>query len=413
MRRVLLTGIVFASLAMEPASSGDWMQWRGPNHNNVAEAGQTTPTSWSATSNVIWKAGVPGRGHSSPIVFGDIVALTSSDEQGQRQAVVAFDRKSGKELWLTQISQGGFPKVHDKNTHASPSPATDGTLIFATFCHHEKVEAVALDLKGKVVWRTDVGAFRPKLYEYGYAGSPTLYDGTLIVSGDCDTVAWIKALDVKTGKIVWEQPRQLMLNWGSPIVGVVAGREQMLLSGTNKIASYDPKSGSPLWEAPCLTMATCGTVIWDGDIVFASGGYPDPETAAVLADGSGKVLWTNRVKCYEQSMLAHQGNVYAFSDNGIVFCWDGKTGQERWSKRLGGPVSASPLLVGDTIYVSNEQGSTWAIKATPEKYTEIARSQLGDSQFASLIAADNKLFIRAGEGNGPARKETLYCVGNP
>lgn len=413
MRGVLLSCVVCLASCSSIVRAGDWTQWRGPNHNNIAESGQTTVTDWSGSKNVIWKADVPGRGHSTPIVFGDLVVLTSADEQGQRQAVLSFDRATGKQLWLTMISQGGFPKIHDKNTHASPSPATDGKLIYVTFCHHEKIEAVALDLTGKIVWRTDVGGFRPRQYEYGYAGSPTIYNDTLIVSGDCDTVAWIKALDLKSGKILWDQPRQLMLNWGSPIVGTVAGREQMLLSGTNKIASYDPKSGKPLWEAPCLTMATCGTVIWDGDIVFASGGYPDPETAAVLADGSGKVLWTNRVKCYEQSMLAYQGNVYAFSDNGIVFCWDGRTGEERWSKRLGGPVSASPLMVGDTIYASNEQGTTWAFKASPSGYAEVGRSQLGDSQFASLVATDGKLYIRAGQGNGPGRKETLYCVGAP
>jgi hypothetical protein len=233
----------------------------------------------------------------------------------------------------------------------------------------------------------------------------------LIISADCDTIAWIKALDPATGKVIWEQNRPKMLNWGSPIVAKLGGREQLLLSGTERIASYDPSNGKPLWEARCLTMATCGTVVWDGDIVFASGGYPDPETAAVAADGSGRVLWTNRVKCYEQSMLAYDGHVYAFSDNGIVFCWDGKTGQERWAKRLQGPVSSSPLLVGDTIYATNEAGTTWVFKATPAAYTEVARNQLGTSSFASTVAVDGRLFLRVAEGGGASRKESLYCIG--
>lgn len=406
-----LTGLCFAALFAAPVCSGEWTQWRGPNHNNVAEAGQSIPLEWSETTNIVWKAAVPGRGHSTPIVFGSLVVLTSADEQGQQQAIIAFDRATGKQKWLTPVSQGGFAKIHAKNTFASSSPATDGRFIYATFCHHEKVEAVAVDLNGKIVWRQDAGPFRPRLYEYGYAASPTLYGETLIINADCDTTAWLKALDSKTGRVVWEQPRQLMLNWSSPIVGNVGGREQLLLSGTEKIASYHPSTGKPLWEARCLTMATCGTVVWEGDTVFASGGYPKAETAAVKADGSGTVLWTNNIKCYEQSMLVHEGHVYAFSDIGIVHCLDGKTGEEKWIHRLQGPVSASPLLVGDMIFAMNETGTTWVFKATPDGFQQIAKNQLGDSSFASAVAVDNRLFLRTARDSGGGRQETLYCIG--
>ena len=406
-----LAGLCCVAVVSTTTSAGEWTQWRGPNHNNVAESGQGVPTEWSETMNVVWKTDVPGRGHSTPIVFGSMVVLTSADERGQNQAVLAFDRKSGKQLWLTPISQGGFAKIHDKNTFASPSPATDGVHIYATFCHHEKIEAVALDLKGRIVWRKDVGAFRPKLYEYGYAASPTLYNGTLIINADCDTGAWLKALDTKTGDIVWEQQRTPMLNWSSPIVAKVGGRDQLLLSGTEKIASYDPASGTPAWEARCLTMATSGTVVFEGDIVFGSGGYPKSETVAVKADGSGQVLWANSVKCYEQSMLVHDGYLYAFSDSGIAYCWNAQTGEEQWKRRLEGPESASPLLVGDLIFATNEAGTTWVFKASPEKFEQIAQNQLGDSSFASAVAVDGQLFLRVGEGSGAGRKETLYCIG--
>ncbi len=406
-----LAGLGCAAVLMTTAFAGEWTQWRGPNHNNIAEAGQSVPVEWSETKNVLWKTDVPGRGHSTPIVFGKLVVLTSADERGQNQAVLAFDRATGKQLWLTPISQGGFATIHDKNTHASPSPATDGTHIYATFCHHEKIEAVALDLKGAVVWRKDVGSFRPKQYEYGYAASPTLYKGTLIINADCDTGAWLKALDVKTGNITWEQKRTQMLNWSSPIVAMVGGKEQLLLSGTEKIASYDPSSGTPAWEARCLTMATAGTVVWEGDTVFGSGGYPKAETAAVKADGSGKVLWTNRIQCYEQSMLVHEGYLYAFSEGGFVYCWNARTGDEQWKHRLEGPESASPLLVGEIIFATNELGTTWVFKASPEKFEQIAQNQLGDSSFASAVAVDGQLFMRAAKGKGAGRKETLYCIG--
>ncbi|MEN9555986.1 MAG: Polyvinylalcohol dehydrogenase precursor [Planctomycetota bacterium] len=395
-----------------PGRASDWTQWRGPSHLNVAAEGQAVPVSWDESTNVVWRAEIPGRGHASPIVIGDLVILCTADEATQTQAVVACERKTGRQLWLTPVSQGGFPTLHQKNTHASSTAATDGTLIFATFCHHEKIEVVALDFQGQVVWRTDAGKFRPQAYEYGYAASPTLYRNTLIVSADCDTGAWIKALNVKDGSTVWTTERPLMLNWGSPVVATINGKEQMLLSGTNRIAAYDPASGAALWNTPCLTMATCGTCIWENGLIFASGGYPDAETVAVRADGSG-VAWKNKVKCYEQSMLISQGHVYAFSDQGIFYCWEAATGKEMWKQRLKGPVSASPLLVGDTIFATNEAGTTWVIRATPEKYELISQNQLGDSGFASMIATDGQLFVRTSKGDGPSRQEFLYCLGKP
>lgn len=410
MPKRFFTSLVCVLLLSSTAQAKDWTQWRGPNHNNVAEAEQGVPTEWSETKNVIWKVDILGRGHASPVITGNTIVLCSADDQGQTQAVIAFDRRSGKQLWLTTISQGGFPRTHDKNTHASPTAATDGKHVFATFCHHEKIEAVALDMKGKIVWRKEVGGFRPKAYEYGYAASPTIYRDKLIISGDCDTIAWLKALKISDGNVAWEQQREKMLNWSSPIVASIAGHDQLLLSGTHKIASYDPESGKPFWSTPCLTMATCGTCIWEGDLIFASGGYPDPETVAVKADGSG-VAWKNKVKCYEQSMVVHKGYLYAFADNGIAYCWNAQTGKEMWKQRLSGPVSASPLIVGDTIFATNEAGTTWAFKTNPDKYEQLAENQLGDSAFASFAAVDGQLFIRAARGDGAGRKETLYCIG--
>ena len=403
--------LIFIMLVSSAAQANDWPLWRGPNHNNIAEAGQGVPAEWSEAKNVIWKMDVPGRGHGSPVITGNIVVLCSAEDRSQSQSVIAFDRKSGKQLWLTPISQGGFPPAHEKNTHASATAATDGVHVFATFCHHEKIEAVALDLKGKIVWRKDVGGFRPKQYEYGYAASPTIYKDKLIISGDCDTIAWVKALKISDGSIAWEQQREKMLNWSSPIVASIAGRDQLLLSGTHKIASYDPASGKPLWSTPCLTMATCGTCTWEGDLIFASGGYPDSETVAVKADGSG-VAWKNKVMCYEQSMIVHNGYLYAFADNGIVYCWNARSGKEMWKERLSGPVSASPLLVEETIFATNEAGTTWAFKANSNKYEQLAENQLGDSAFASIVAVDGQLFIRAATGDGAGRKESLYCIGS-
>jgi outer membrane protein assembly factor BamB len=365
---------------------------------------------WGNEKNVVWRADVPGRGHSSPVIVGDLVVLGTADEAAETQSVVAFSRRDGRLLWQTPISQGGFPPVHAKNTHASSTAASDGRLLYLSFCHHEKIEVVALDMSGKVVWRVDAGNFRPQAYEYGYAASPTIYRDTLIVTADCDTSAWIRAFRLRDGEQLWVRERPLMLNWGSPIIAELNGRDQLLLSGTKMIASYDPATGAPLWSTPCLTMATCGTCIWEDGLVFASGGYPDAETVAVRADGSG-VVWKNKVKCYEQSMLVTGGSVYAFSDQGVFYCWDAKTGEERWKQRLRGPVSSSPLLVGDLILATNEAGTTWVIKANPEKYELVAQNQLGDSGFASAVTVDGQLFMRTSTGDGAGRRESLYCLG--
>ena len=393
-------------------SSDDWTTWRGPSGKNVAASDQSIPTSWSSTRNVVWSVPVPGRGHCSPTVVGDLIVLTSADEATQRQAVFAFDRKTGQRLWGTVISQGGFPKLHPKNTHASSTACSDGERIYATFNHHGKIEAVALSFTGKTLWKKNLGEFNPRQYQYGYAASPTLHEKSLIVSADSDTVAWVAAFDTRTGNELWRNPRPKKLNWSSPIVARVAGREQLLISGSEMIASYDPSSGLVLWTQPCLTMATCGTVVWDEDTVYASGGYPKRETVAVKADGSGQIRWKNTVKCYEQSMLYHDGHVYAFDDNGIAYCWQASTGEERWKKRLGGPVSASPLLVGDLIYASNERGTTFVFRASPSGFEAVAENQLGTESFASPVVTDNRLYLRVGTGEGGSRQEMLYAIGS-
>ena len=410
MRAFIVTAICLLSLSS--ATAADWLQWRGPNHNNVAASGQTIPTKWSTTQNVLWKTLVPGRGHSSPIVVGNLIVLTSADERGQQQGVFAFNRRTGKQEWGTLISKGGFPRVHNKNTHASATACSDGQQIYATFNHHEKIEAVALNMQGKVVWRKDVGGFVPRQYKYGYAAAPTLYKGKLIISADSDTIAWVKALDTKTGQVAWSQNRPQKLNWSAPIVGNVAGKDQLFISGCEMIASYDPATGRPLWSQPCLTMATCGTVVWDNDTVYASGGYPKRQTVAVKADGSGNIPWSNGTKCYEQSMLLHDRHLYAVDDNGIAYCWHAKSGREKWKTRLQGPVSASPVLVGDNILASNERGTTFVFKANPDRYQSVAQNQLEQEAFATPTVVDSVIYLRVASGSGGSRKETLYAIGS-
>ena len=390
----------------------DWPWWRGPSRNGVAVS-PTAPTKFSDTDNVVWKTPVPGRGHSSPIVIGSQIILSTASKSPQVQSVVAFDRKTGKQVWKTDISEGGFPeKNHAKNTEATPTVACDGERLFVTFFHHETVQCTALDMSGKKVWQETVGPFNPRAFRYGYAPSPTLYRGSVIVSAEYDGESAITALDRQSGKQLWRTKRQSMITFSTPVVAHVAGKDQLLISGAGQVASYDPSNGKPLWTTPGTTAATCGTMVWDGDIVIASGGYPKSETIAVKADGSGKVLWKNEEKCYEQSMLTHQGYVYALNDRGILFCWQASDGTEMWKERLfTGPTSASPVLVGGNIYWPNESGQWFVFKPNPQKYESVAENQLGDEGFASPAVVGGQMFVRTADSSGGKRQEWLYCFG--
>jgi len=399
--------------AQAPLGDRDWPAWRGPQHNGYAAAGQKLPIKWSETQNVAWKADLPGRGHSSPIVVGDRIFLATADEKGQVQSLLALDRKTGASVWKTDINQGGFPpSIHAKNTHATCTAACDGERLFVAFHHHDKIEAVALSLEGKVLWRRDMGTFLPKQYQYGYAPSPVVFEGTVIFAAEFDGAGagYLIALDRKTGEVVWKTPRPAQTSYSSPVVGKVAGREQLLISGCNMVSSYDPTNGKSLWSTPGTTSATCGTMAWEGDLVFASGGYPKPETICVKADGSGKVMWKNNQKCYEQSMLVYEGHVYALNDNGIAFCWKAADGEEMWKERLRGPVSSSPILAGGIIYQSNELGTTYVFRAKPGAFELLAENQLGTEGFATPAICGGEIFLRtAGQKNGK-RHETLYCL---
>ena len=390
----------------------DWPWWRGPSRNGIA-AEQSVPTKFGDDVGVVWKTPVPGRGHSSPIVVGEKIFLATADDGSKVQSVVAFDRKTGKQLWKTDISKGGFPnKNHPKNTEATPTVACDGEKLFVSFFHHETVQCTSLDLNGNQVWQKTVGPFNPKLFQYGYAPSPTLYRGSVIISAEYDGQSAITALDRQNGEQLWKTKRQSSITFSTPIVAHVAGKDQLLISGGNQVASYDPATGKELWTTPGTTAATCGTMVWDGDIVIASGGYPKPETIAVKADGSGTVLWRNGQKCYEQSMLTHNGHVYGLTDGGVMFCWRTSDGKEMWKQRLSGPVSSSPVLAGGHIYWANEAGTWYVFKPSPEKFDLVEENQLGDEAFPSPAAAGNQLFIRTASRSAGKRQEWLYCIGN-
>jgi outer membrane protein assembly factor BamB len=258
-----------------------------------------------------------------------------------------------------------------------------------------------------------VCAFNPKTYEYGFAPSPVVYGDTIIVAAEWDNEeSSLIALDRASGKQIWRTPRPKNISFSSPVVAHLAGRDQLLISGADLVVSYDPTSGKELWSVPCITAATCGTLVWEGDIVYGSGGYPKSETVAIrVSKSGGEVLWRNRQNCYEESMLATDGYLYALTGKGVVYCWNGTTGDEQWSQRLKGPVSSSPVLAGGHIYWTNEFGTTYVFQPTPQKFELVAENQLGEEGFASPAVSRGQFFLRTATRTGGKRQEWLYCLG--
>lgn len=324
---------------------------------------------------------------------------------------MAYDLTDGSALWQRELNRGGFPQNnHKKNTEATPTVASDGQRLFITFFHHKRIELSALDLQGQPLWQRDVGAFDPKMFEYGYAPSPLLYGDYVIVAAEYDGESAVSAYERSSGNQAWRAPRPSSISFSSPVVAHVAGRDQLLISGQGKVCSYDPHNGQALWEVIGTTAATCGTVVWSSENVFASGGFPKAETIAVRGDGS-QVVWRNTQKLYEQSMILIDGYLYGLTDKGVLYCWRANDGQEMWRERLSGPVSASPVFAGGHVIWANEAGTFYVFRPNSERFELVAENRLGDEAFASPAVAGNRLLVRVADSRNGQRTETLYCIG--
>ncbi len=403
---LVLAAIIWAIGAVTKAAEGDWPWWRGPALDGIARA--SAPTKWSATENVAWVADVPGRGHSSPVVCGEHVFLTSADEQAGTQSLVAFARKSGKKLWVTAAHQQTLPKKHPKNSHASATLACDGERVYAAFVSGGALHVTAVRLNGAIDWQRPVGTFRS---EHGYACSPVLYKSLVIVNGDSLQGSFLAALERRTGEVAWKIDRPSIGrhgNYATPVVAYVSGKDQLLLHGMSETTSYDPATGKQFWRCDGPAEVAACTPAASDSLVFSSAGFPEKELLAIRADGTGDVTQTHvvwRTKqgvTYVPSPLYHEGRLYIVNDGGVATCFDAKTGKQIWQERLGGAFSSSPVLAGNKIYIANEAGKLYVLKASPQ-FEALATNDLADGGFATPAVAGGQIFIRT--------NTKLYCIG--
>lgn len=401
------------AFAVEPTKT-DWPNWRGPRHDGTAEADQNPPLQWSETENVLWRAKVAGRGHGSAMVLGDHVYLVTADASREVQVLLCFDRASGTQQWEAIVHEGGFKvkgkkQPNEKASLASSTPATDGELIYVTFYNDHAVWVTALSLGGDIVWQKKVNDY---IVHQGFAASPLLYGDLVIASADNKGGGAIVGFDKKTGGEVWRHKRPELPNYPSPIVIDAAGRTQLVMTGCERVTSLDPTTGKVIWEIEGSTTECVTTAVSDGTHVFTSGGYPKNHMSAVKADGSGTVVWENNLRNYVPSMVEHDGYLFLTLDAGIASCFRCDDGEQVWKARLGGTFSSSPVLVGNRIYATNEDGETFVFEANTEEFNQLGKSKLGTSVFATPTICGGQIFARVAKMNGDVREEYLYCLGN-
>ncbi len=400
----------FLLLQASAVAQDDWARWRGPEGNGVATADQTPPIKWTGDEDFVWKVKVPGKGHASPTIVGDQIFMATAEKAKGIQSVICFDRKTGQQQWQTPLNtEGGLrPKIHPSNTHASQTVATDRKSIFIVFEHHKEIELYCLSLSGEKLWSKVVGKYDPK-YGFGYGTSCIIYDDKVIVSNENQTAGGLYAFNTATGKNVWKIDRGTTTSWSVPVVATVAGKNQLLMSGGKSVSSYNPDNGELAWTVPASWDVTCGTMVWDGDLVFASGGFPTKQTIGINAK-TGEMIWTNRAKIYEQSMLVFDGHLFGVDEGGVAYCWQGSDGKEIWKERISRTqfkTSAAPLLANGHIYIPAENGQVAVLKANTEKYEPITTNKLGTAVFASFAVCHNQIYARYTDG----KQGYLVCIG--
>ena len=425
-------------------SKGSWPSFRGPQAAGFVN-GQNLPDKWDAKTgeNILWRRQIPGLAHSSPIVWGNQIFVTSAvstdpnatfrpglygdgdaskDTSRHRWMIYALDKRTGKILW-ERVAHQGEPseKRHIKSTYANSTPATDGRIVVSWFGSHG---VHAYDINGRFLWkvdlgRLDLGAYDIPTYEWGPASSPIIWNGLVILQCDTQTDSFLLALDAATGKTVWKTDREELPSWGTPTVAMTANGPELVANASNFIRGYDPRTGKELWRLGRSSKITAPTPIFaDGVFVVASGRGPErpifvvrPNARGDLTLPEGKtnseaIVWSRTGRgSYMPTPLVYDGKLYVLSNNGLFDAYDLRTGEEVYRQRLplvGSGFSASPVAADGKIYLSNEDGEMLVIKAG-DKFAHVATNSMGELLMATPALSEGVMYVRS--------SSSLFAIG--
>jgi outer membrane protein assembly factor BamB len=409
-----------------------WPQWRGPFGTGVAPSAQP-PIEWGETKNVRWKIALPGKGHSTPIIWGQHVFLTTAIPYGEALkprvparpgshdnlhltqhhefAVLAVNRFDGRIIWRQTVHKElPHEAGHVSASLASASPVTDGERVFAFFGSRG---LYCLDVHGKLLWKKNLGEMHTK-HGHGEGSSPALSGETLIVNWDHEEQSFLLALDKRTSKQLWRVARREDTSWTSPIVVEHAGRAQVIVPGTNRLRGYDLATGEVIWECGGLSSNVVASPVSADGVVYAGSSYETRAMLAIRLDGArgditgkNQVVWTRRRGTpYVPSPLLYGNSLYTLNHyQGILSRVDAKTGEDQ-----GGPlrlvaitdVYASPVGAAGRVYITSRDGVTQVISHGEDTPKMLAVNRLDDSFSASAAMAGRDLFLRG--------ERYLYCI---
>jgi outer membrane protein assembly factor BamB len=394
---VFLLVLLLLALGTKPAAGEDWPQFRGPTgQGHSTERG--LPIEWSETKNIVWKTPVPGRGWSSPVVADGRVWLTTATKaNGASLRLLAYEAATGRELINVEVFHlRSSELLNIKNSQASPTPIVDGDRVYV---HFGADGTAALTTTGDIVWKTRL----PYESQHGNGGSPMVYGDLLIVSCDGSDDAFVVALEKSTGKERWKTRRRLPADqaYSTPLTIKVNGRDQIVSVGAYRAAAYDPQTGKEIWRVSYRDgFSNVPRPVYGHGLVYIATGFQEPSLMAVRADGHGDVTrshvaWTvRRGAPLTPSPVLVGDELYLVNDVGIASCLDARTGEQHWIARLGGNFSASPVVAEGRIYFLSEEGVATVV--APEKaFRKVATNTLDGETLASMALSAGSIFIRS------------------
>jgi outer membrane protein assembly factor BamB len=392
-----------ASLALAlglTLSASDWPQFRGPNATGVS-SDKDLPTEWTKDKGIKWKAALPARGVSCPVVAdGKVYVTCSSGPRDDRLHVLCFDAATGKQLWHRQLQGTGGTACHPKSCMAANTPVADESGVYALFA---TADLAAFDADGTLRWyRSLVGDYPTISNQVGMASSPILVKDKLIVPMDNAGESFLAAIDTKYGKNVWKADRPRDINWVTPIVREVGDTTEVLFAAPGGMTSYDAATGAKRWSYKGGAGAI-PTAALDGETLFLPvGGVSKVKLNEKGADG--KPMWaTKQLQTGYSSPLVYRGRVFTASSQGLIACADARTGKVLYTERVKGAFSASPIAGDGKVYCLDEKGVCTVFKADSDTFEFLAANELGEGTLGTPAIANGLIFIRT--------DKALYAIG--